>query len=91
MHEQQAPRPERGGGALRQDNDVSLPDCAPDIGHEDNVVSSRPIGGDRVAREMRDPIGEPRLAHISLGGIDGLGKSRIVAESCGLAAQNAML
>ena len=62
------------GGAPGQNGEISLPDRAPDIGHEHNVMSLGPLDFDRVAREMRNSVGKASVPGLKLGRFHGLGK-----------------
>ena len=75
--------------AFSQDANVIVPNGAPEIRHQNYIMSGRPIGGDSISSEVRDPPSKAGLLSISSGGVNCLrevencrGKLRIRGTEC---------
>jgi hypothetical protein len=74
---------------LSQDANVIVSDGAPEIRHQNYIMSDRPIGGDSISTEVRDPPSKVGLPSISSGSVNCLrevencrGKLQICGTEC---------
>ena len=91
VYKDQAARRERREGASGQNGHVLGSNRTPKVRHENYVAPGRPIGGNRISSEIVIRSARPASRAYRLAVSIVCGKSRIVAESCGLAAQKARL
>jgi hypothetical protein len=89
MNQDQSAGRERIHRALGQDANVIVSDGAPEIRHQNYIMSDRPIGGDSVSTEVRDPPSKAGLLSTSSGSVNCLrevencrGKLRICGTEC---------